>query len=143
MKQYTFKDGIKVIASSAQEAKSKHKVMACAPAPKKSSKGYMFPETKKLIRDTKKEADETLKSLGLENDISVTVYRSGSLDTNLSDSFDIKYKNTPLTIDELYHSHKSIAEMKEYLTKNKSKIIELVKCAHRVEELVEELGLKG
>lgn len=140
MKQYTFKDGIKVIASSAQEAKSKHKVMACGP---KRSKGYVSPETKKLIRDTKKEADETLKLLGLENDISVTVYRSGSLATNLSDSFDIKYKNTPLTIDELYHSHKSIAEMKEYLAKNKSKILELVKCAHRVEELVEELGLKG
>ena len=46
MKQYTFKDGIEVIASTVEEAKSKHKVMACAGG-KKSSKGYVSPETKK------------------------------------------------------------------------------------------------
>lgn len=47
MKQYTFKDGTKVIASSVEEAKAKHKVMA--------SKENNFYKLKKPLKDLLKE----------------------------------------------------------------------------------------
>lgn len=116
MKRFKFKDGLVITASTVEEAKQKHKVMAT-----------------KLDDEKDKKASDLVRKLGLDKYRMIGGYNEDD------EVFYMDYANDVFHSAELTYINSSFKEFEKNITKNKEKWIELSKLADKLEDLASKI----
>lgn len=119
MKQYTFKDGFKCVASTKEEAIAKHKVMA----------GKIKINMSKL--------NKLINKLGLKDTISIYDDSDGYIDVQVHYPYSFKQAR----LDEIHTYCEGEKDCSDYLTENKDKLLKFRNMLDDLKKLGNELSM--